>query len=366
MPAEKVMYLKPTNYCNVGCDHCYLSTDVRKNKLKMTESQLVNAANLLKSAVQQEGASSAHIIWHGGEPMVLSPAFYKSTEHVLKEVLAQIPYTESMQTSLIPFSEDWIDLIHQRFDSHLGSSIDFSQRKIQGSPDRYMELWLGKVALARRHGIHITPGMVPSRSDINQADAIIDFFCDNDFSRFNIDRYSDYGVKMVDRPTNKQHAGFMCDLFDAIISRKQKNKRVPLINVIYAGIRGVLFSQPGDRWGTTCQRDFIVVEPDGSINTCPDRTSYDTPFSNVNDGFDMFAGSPKRRQWIRIATVEHQESHCHQCEFNHWCKSGCPITPNGPANGEQECSGYKSFLLHIKDRLKHSDVRAICLQYVGD
>ena len=33
-------YLKPTNYCNVDCAHCYLPESVRANKNKMTPETL--------------------------------------------------------------------------------------------------------------------------------------------------------------------------------------------------------------------------------------------------------------------------------------------------------------------------------------
>lgn len=34
------VYLKPTNYCNVGCDFCYLPEDVRANKARMSADTL--------------------------------------------------------------------------------------------------------------------------------------------------------------------------------------------------------------------------------------------------------------------------------------------------------------------------------------
>ena len=44
----------------------------------------------------------------------------------------------------------------------------------------------------------------------------------------------------------------------------------------------------------------------------------------------------------------HKRSHCQGCENSSWCHSGCPITPNGVPDGEVECSGYKTFLSHIR------------------
>lgn len=361
----KTVYLKPTNYCNVGCDHCYLTLDVRGDKSLMLHSTLRHTAKLVKGLAEAENDKGVHFIWHGGEPMTVPLSWYNNAGAILDEVIGLGGYTESIQTSLIPFSEKWIDLIHERFKSHIGSSMDFSQRTINGSNGKYIDLWLKKVGIARKNGISVTPGIVPSRSEAGREKYIVDFFCENEFVQFNIDRYSNYGIKTIDWPTNREHSEFLINIFDEIISRLISNKFAPMVNVVNAAIRGVAFGAPGDRWGTTCQRDFVVVEPDGSLNSCPDRTSYDRPFSNANEWSKGFIESSERRKWIRIQGVDHKKSHCHSCEFNKWCKSGCPITPNGPSDGQRECSGYKTYLLHVAAALSRPGVLEKAMKYVG-
>ena len=79
---------------------------------------------------------------------------------------------------------------------------------------------------------------------------------------------------------------------------------------------------------------------------------------------EAFIESPERRKWIRVNDVTHKESHCHTCEFRHFCKSGCPVTPNGPRNGQAECSGYKSYLLHVADYVERNpEQKKLLLDY---
>lgn len=360
------LYMKPTNYCNIDCEHCYLSPETRADKTVMSEEDIAKTAKFAVDLAKSEGHPSVHFIWHGGEPMILSPDYYERASQILDEVVGPEYYTQSIQTSLIPYKSSWADLIHRRFGSHVGTSIDFTQRHVKNSKEDYIDLWLRKVEMARNDGVKMTPGIVPTRHEVAKAGKLIDWFSDHDFPCFNVDRFSQFGEKTIDWPTNKQHAQFLIGLFDRLIERKREGKRVSFINVLVTGIQGVLFGIPGDRWGTQCQKQFIVIEPDGSLNTCPDRAHHEKPFSNIDDGVKEFQNSPGRRKWIRIANITHRKDHCSVCEYRSWCKSGCPVTPNGPSDGQEECSGYKSFLKHVESACKDPEVLSLVKSYLDD
>lgn len=360
------VYVKPTNFCNVGCDHCYLPLDTRADKNRMSEEKLYEVAGFIKDLKKREGHAQAQVIWHGGEPMVLTPEYFLSAGKIFDEVLGYQQYYESIQTSLIPYTSDWAGVVHERFDGHIGSSIDFSLRAVKGSYDDYIALWMKKVNMARNDGIMVIPGMVPTRNEVGKGEAIVSWMIENDFSAFNVDRYSAVGsTKSIDRPSNALHARFLIELFDASMNNMKAGRRTPAINVVASGIGGVLNGLPGDRWGTSCQRDFVVIEPDGSTNTCPDRARHEAPFSNTSQGAVEFSISDSRRKWIVVQDITHKKQHCLTCEYRPWCKSGCPVTPNGAPDGEVECSGYKTYLNHIKSFCENEENRLLCQQYLN-
>jgi len=339
-----VVYLKVTNYCNVGCEFCYLPEESREDKRFMTEKTLIASAKLIGDMSVIQG-KPVMVIYHGGEPLTLSPGRLERISDLVKENIGPVDLTEAIQTSLIPFNEKYLDFIHSRCESMIGSSVDFSGRSLNGSVRKYQDLWLKKVTIARDHGIDVGPIIVPSKDDLAKAKRIVNFFIKNDFSYFSIDRYSDIKGNDKKMPTNKEFALFLIELTKELLDKFQEGV-ILHCNVVSAAIRGILYSQPGDRWGGSCQSDFVVINPDGSTNSCPDRIEHEAPFSNVEDGVSSFLGSADRLRWVQVQNNTQDNRHCRTCRYNQWCKSGCPIVEKIDSSGE--CSGYYSYLSYIE------------------
>ena len=305
-----------------------------------------------------------HVLWHGGEPLMLGADFFREAGDILDAALPG--HGESIQTSLIPFREEHVPIVLERFDGGIGSSIDFSQRKLNGSVEAYHDLWMKKVGLARVNGIVVIPGVVPTRNEIGREAEIVTWMVDRGFEAFNIDRYNAYNTAFPDRPSNREHAVLLGALFDALMEREREGRPAPIVGAVRASITGVLFGVGGDRWGGTCTSDFVVVEPDGSLNNCPDKSTVDVSFGRVEDGYRAFALNRFRRKSIRHHTVDHKMGYCATCENAHFCKSGCPITPNGPQEDpvEQECSGYWTYLDHVRKYAASPGGRETMLSYL--
>lgn len=358
-------YIKPTNYCTIDCDHCYLPLESRQNKNIISTEKLRKTFFLLKDLKEKESKDKISIIWHGGEPMMLKPEWYENAHKIADEILGESEYEASMQTSLIPYNKRWNRLIHERLDSFVGISIDFSTRKFNNSNERYIDTLLKRVSELNSNGINCTPSFVPSKNEIKNGKEIVNFFKQNKFKYFNFERYSNFeNKKDINFPSNIEHSKFMIDIFDEIMRLEENGINSPIATPIVCAINGVENGISGDRWGTTCQKSFVVIEPNGNINTCPDRALVEKPFSNIDDGADRLIKSKARRIWIRTSNLDHKGSHCSTCEYRNWCKSGCPINPNDPQGRfHQECSGHKLFLNHVKNYL-NSYKKNIALNYL--
>lgn len=349
-------YLKPTNFCNVGCAHCYLPESVRANKTKMDEATLHQVMQFLKDMQNKGKHDKLFLLWHGGEPLILTPSYFEMAGKVIDQYFTQDELIEAVQTSLIPYRRDLAAIVKNRWRGEIGSSMDFNSRLLKGSAEEYQKLWLSKVDMAREDGIFIIPGITPNKIDVKNARFIFEWFAKHDFWVWNIDRYSNVGGNLPEFSTNREHAQFLIDLFELCVQSYEKTGLAPMIKPVAAAIGGILYEMPGDRWGGKCQSDFVVINPDGKLNNCPDKDSFEASYGSLQEGFNSFESSPLRRKWIRIQQAGHRIDDCYNCENSAWCKSGCPITGNACSiNGvTDECSGFKSFINHIRHFMAQS------------
>lgn len=361
-------YLKPTNFCNVGCAHCYLPEEVRANKDKMTDETLHQVMKFLKEMQLKGKHHSIFMLWHGGEPLTLSPNYFSNAGKIIDSYFSPDEIIEGVQTSLIPYRKELAPIVHERWRGEIGSSMDFNSRLLKGSAEEYQKLWMYKVDMAREDDILVLPGIVPSKRDCTNAAFIYQWFKDREFPIWNMDRYSNISGTLPDFSTNREHAQFLIDLFDLCVQDIEKTGYATYIKPIAAAIGGVLYDQPGDRWGGSCQSDFVVFNPDGGLNNCPDKDSFEPSYGSLFEGYSSFESAPLRKKWIRIQQAGHRIDDCSTCENASWCKSGCPITGNAcTINGVvDECSGYKSFINHIRYFIAKSvDNKEIVKKYLN-
>ena len=360
------VYLKPTNYCNVGCAHCYLPESVRANKDKMSDETLHKVMQFLKEMKETGKHDQIFFLWHGGEPLILPPDYFWNAGKIIDQYFKEDEIIEAVQTSLIPFKQEFAELVNTRWRGEMGSSIDFDSRLIKGSNEQYQKLWMSKVELARKNNIFIIPGITPNKKDCYNAEKIFNWLVERDFFYWSLDRYSNFNGDLPEFSSNKEHSKFLIDLFDLCVKFYDQHGFTPYIKPLGAAINGIIFDMPGDRWGGTCQSDFVVINPDGKLNNCPDKDSFEQSYGNLFQGFQSFQSSPSRKKWIRLQQVGHRIDECFECENANWCKSGCPITGNAcEVNGEKdECSGFKSFVTHVRKFIeKSSDNKEWALKY---
>ncbi len=340
-------YIKLTNFCNVGCDFCYLPESSRAEKAIMDDQTIKRSVRLAEASAKSAGYKGVLYVIHGGEPLTISPnRLQQKLQLLLNE--SRIETALTLQTSLIPYRTEFRGVISKYFDSFIGSSIDFSGRSVSGSATGYIDLWLKKLNAARKDGNSVTPIVVPSRNELGKAREVVDFMVENDLQSFNIERYNSFTSHDDNRPTNGEHSQFLIDLTNEILTRHESGVFLA-VNVVVAAIKGVLRSEPGDRWGGSCTRSFLVINPDGETNFCPDKIEYSESFGSVHSNPVDIIASDERVRVQTQHTLFHSNAYCNSCDFNSWCKTGCPITSNKP-DVDGDCSGYKTYLNWLKNQ----------------
>ncbi|NCB49607.1 MAG: radical SAM protein [Alphaproteobacteria bacterium] len=353
------VYLIPSYFCSVGCEHCYLPEEIRAKKEVMSEEVLRQTARFLKAYASSFGKEEKiTIIWHGGEPLMSPLSFYEKAIPLLKETLGD--FSQSMQTSLLPLKEEYLPFIKENMPHSLGVSLDFTLRTIQGSNQKYQEKFWKKWDDLKAYGIEAAMTCVPCKADLKKIDEMIEAFLAHEVYFVQFERYIDVGKRdLVLMPTNEEYAAFLKEMFLKVMSLFETKGYRLFVRIFADVIKGVLYQTSSGVYGGNCQAKLITITPKGEVFLCPNRASYETPYANVSDGFSVFENAPRRLGWILRQHLKNETKKCWTCPYNSWCKGACPIAPQEGIvlPSDTECRGYKGFIDFVKEfSLSHKDV----------
>jgi uncharacterized protein len=118
----KLIILQPTPYCNINCKYCYLR---HRDDFQIMSNNVVDAiCEKVLANVASDAAPT--IVWHGGEPTVVSLKWYRRSHEQLKAA-APPSAIFRMQSNGVALSDAWIDFLRDT-DTRIGLSIDGPRR----------------------------------------------------------------------------------------------------------------------------------------------------------------------------------------------------------------------------------------------
>jgi uncharacterized protein len=119
-PTIDMVVLQPTPFCNINCSYCYLPQ--RSDKTVMADATL--RAAFERVFASGWASDDLSVIWHAGEPLVVSPAFYERAFQAIEALRpTSVRVRHSMQTNGMLISREWCELF-KSWRVGVGVSID--------------------------------------------------------------------------------------------------------------------------------------------------------------------------------------------------------------------------------------------------
>lgn len=115
-----LLIFQSTSFCNLDCKYCYLPDRDVKNKIDIEKIEIT-----LKRIVEENLIKdSFSIVWHAGEPTVLSIDFYRNVFKLIQEIIpSNIKVFQHIQTNATLLNDEWCEFFLE-VDMKVGVSLD--------------------------------------------------------------------------------------------------------------------------------------------------------------------------------------------------------------------------------------------------
>ncbi len=331
----------PTDACNMHCSYCFHAphhTDEKKMDIRMVRKLYEAAA---------ADYTDVHLIWHGGEPLLMGADFYREAIGMQKEYPAT-QFKNSMQSNISLITEDIADCIK---DCHIkmGSSFDGVRNEIlRGNTDLIMRN--GEVL--KCHGIQCGFIMVLSAKNI---DTLIESY--ELFKRlgtgFSMNPYiGGNGSDSKRFSLDAEHTiGKLIDFFEYWIQDTFCNISVTNFERI------LLFISKGQKnvcKYSSCMGRWMAVRHDGRLMPCNRYFPLEYSYGNLSDYTHLSEAFLSKGFKKLISQSVIRRNKCKQCEIYDFCEGGCnhvAYHENGISNnGGRSCQILREVFPYIQKR----------------
>lgn len=176
-PTISIVVVQPTPFCNIDCRYCYLPQ--RSDKTVMQQSTVEALFRQLFGSGWAAGDLT--IIWHAGEPLVVSPEFYRRAFEVIEaQRPAHVSVRHSMQTNGMLISAEWCELF-KRWGVGVGVSIDGPKRlndanRLTRTGKSTFEQAVAGIRLLRKERIPFHVISVLSEASMDAPEELLEFY----------------------------------------------------------------------------------------------------------------------------------------------------------------------------------------------
>jgi uncharacterized protein len=340
-----------TSRCNLACDYCYCD----KGQAQSIEIGAFKEA-FNKFDAYFDDSTEFHVVFHGGEPLLLGTQFY----HDVFAFLAgqRRPLHTSIQTNLTLMNNEFMSLFRAN-GCTVSTSVDGSRfmhdanRTYSDGTGSYEDV-VRKIALLDEREVPFG-GVIVTLNESNTASAGELYDSLRRFKAYAIGFSMVYGADGKDDVAlDPLRLGvFLIKVFD-LWADDEEPLRLSLFESI---VRSILDMNPYPEC-TFCNRcvdSFVAIDASGDVYPCCDfvgKRQY--LYGNIfAQDFRELWESPARDALTHRRRADGTAATCNGCAYDRICHSGCPAKSlNGYTDKDIYCEAYKMLFEHVWKSLK--------------
>jgi radical SAM protein with 4Fe4S-binding SPASM domain len=335
----KVVYIKPTDTCNLDCDHCFTSG----SKGAKTAWDTQKVAGWVSELAQQFNDEHLHLELHGGEPFLRPIHEHWDFALTVKRLVGEERWDDisiGATTNLIyKLTDEHTNFFIKVMGSHVGTSWDPVYRF---KTERMYQQWLGNLKTLRDMNITIKMFVTVTDQTLTyNVDELIKLWGTFGVTDVAIERLTSDG-NAVDNPhmfpDNRAVDKFYYDLYFAY-KRLKPNFTIGTLETIETKFETNQYNV--DTNCRTCEQNLFTVDGAGNIGGCANGAKVESN-GTLDDNLEEFLLSDGRTE--RIVDELDVNPNCLSCHLFDVCGGDCHrLIWQG-----NSCPGLRLLLSHFK------------------
>ena len=344
--------VKPTCDCNINCDYCFALAERKRNGNEVMTHELVEHI----AKLSDEHAEEVQWIWHGGEPTLVGPKWYRDLQYIFFNRY-NTRFHQKMQSNGTLIDDEWINLLKD-YDIAMGISFDAFCQESRTSKGNV----LSNIQKIEASGEGVGVITVITNKNYTRLIELYEYFksrlhCHPSFNQvfdINRDNKAGFGVKLKDYEAAFQ-SYYRYWLIDASENARAERSAMTFTKHVI-----------GDRehicTNTDCRLAWLGISPTGEVFPCDRQFNENymlgkiTEYSSIQS---VYEGDKFRSYYYEVE--ERFTKYCNSCGYGDYCQGGCnanAVEVSGSASGIDEayCELFKMKFNVVYDELRRIDI----------
>lgn len=317
--------IKVTNGCNLACSYCSLGE--KKDFKYVNRQSLLQYLCFACDVAILKNETDVNIIFHGGEPTLITPDIYKGAIDVIRKKYLDLNIRFSMQSNGFIITDEMIEFLLE-YDVHMGISMDGAlqihdlERKAANGAPTYEKV-VANINRLQEKGVQVACLMVLTHNAIGKGYEYIDYFAKNNI-HLKINPLLNYGEASIHPELSLQpgeYAAYLIGLFEYIICHDIEVSLAPIDNILQAIL--------GDQricectFHPLCNQNFLCIDYKGDVYPCGKFSDMNKfKLGNVREGVNGCIDKDRMQSLVGRRT-DHMPLQCMSCKYLHLCNAGC-------------------------------------------
>jgi uncharacterized protein len=361
--------IKVSKLCNLRCQYCYEFPELAKRdamSLDQLHGMYTSIRDYYCARDLEDGeATEIGFIWHGGEPLLQPPSFYRATFADQRAVFGDArAVVNIVQTNLTVLDEGRIELLRSGFDK-VGVSVDlFGDLRVDAGGKTSQERVMSNLDRLKESGIEFGTITVLTKANLPYLRKIWDFY-----ERSSIQFRT---LPLFDGALAGQNESYdvttreMLDAYNQMIDWWFESDELVGANPIVEHIQSVLKRFSPEEPARVYSRRFWI--PTLLVNTNGDCFAYGDPYGDpewcygniFREPLGQILSSPAHERSV-LESEKRMARNCADCRYFGGC-DGYPIAEDVTNCREEDEAGIRVCVLergameHIERRLRERGV----------